>query len=237
METLTFSLGQKTFECTLTRPAETGHPSPAVLIVPDWMGPGAYWNELAGKLAGLGYAGFVADLYGTDTRPRDDKEAAGIAGGLRAGKRTDLRNRMKAALDLLRRQPGIDHGRIVAIGYCFGGSATLELARTGADIAGVVTIHGGLAGGEPGTAGAIKARVLVLHGTEDPVAPWEDMTALVKEFDAADVDLQVIGYGGAHHSFTQPGANIPGKLAYDPRAAARSWDHLKLFLQQTFAEG
>jgi len=229
-----FEFNGRSYEGTFAVPRPGPAEVPAVIIVPDWMGPSRYFDSIAEDLAEMGYLAYVADVYGVDVRPKNPEEAARAASALRDGDRTELRNRMEPALAQVLAEPRVDDSRVAAMGYCFGGSAALELARSGADIAACVTFHGGLGGGEPGSAARIKAKVLILHGSEDPLAPWEELTALVKEMDAADVDFHVVAYGGAHHSFTQPQAQVPGTAEYDPVAAARSWEHLKLFLDEVF---
>jgi len=132
----------------------------------------------------------------------------------------------------------VDKDRIAAIGYCFGGTGVLELARSGADIAGVVSFHGGLDSAGPESGNQIKAKVLICHGADDPFVPREGIDAMIKEFNANDVDWQMIEYSGAVHSFTQPMAgNDPNAGArYDAAADYRSWGHMRLFFAETIDE-
>ena len=233
VQKLPYEIAGRQFEGTLALPA-TAAPAPAVLIVHDWMGPSPFFDSVAEDLAALGYVALAVDVYGVDVRPSSMEEAAKAAGDLRSGDRAELRARMRAALDLVRKHERVDPARVVTVGYCFGGTAALELARSGADLTGTVSMHGSFGGTEKDSARRIKGSILILHGTDDPFAPWEQVSELVKEFDAAGLDFQIVGYGGAHHAFSQPNADMPGRAEYDPKAAARAWDHLTLFLRQVF---
>lgn len=206
---------------------------PGVLVVHQWMGPSDYEFMRARMLAELGYVAFVADVYGVKVRPTDGKQAGAAAGGLK-GDRAELRKRMRANLERMMAQPQVDVGRLAAIGYCFGGTAVLELARSGANIDGVVSFHGGLDSPAPKDGMNITAKVLVLHGAADPFVKKEDLDAFIAELDAARVDWQRVDYARAVHAFTQKEAgDDPTKgAAYDERADRRSWEHMKTFLAE-----
>jgi len=209
-------------------------PRPGVLVVHDWMGCDSYAKMRADMLANLGYVAFAADIYGRDVRPKSPQEAGALAGKYK-GDRPLLRARVNAALDTLEKQPLVDTKRVAAIGYCFGGTTVLELARSGADIAGIVTFHGGL---DTPTRDAknIKCKVLICHGADDPYVPATDVTALQDEFRKAGVDWQMIYYSGAVHSFTRPSSgndNSKG-AAYNEKADKRSWQAMKDFLAEIF---
>jgi dienelactone hydrolase len=208
---------------------------PGVLVVHDWMGFGPYVKARADKLAKLGYVAFAADIYGKGVRPADSKEAAVVAGRYK-GDRALLRARAGAALEVLRSQKLCDPKRVAAIGYCFGGTTVLELARSGADLAGVVSFHGALDTPKPSDAKNIKARVLALHGGDDPLVPAADVTAFQDEMRKARVDWQLNIYGGAVHSFTNPDAgNDPSKgSAYNEKADRRSWKAMRAFFAEVF---
>lgn len=154
------------------------------------------------------------------------------------GDRALFRQRLKLGLEQLSAVAAVDADRIAAIGYCFGGTGVLELARSGADIAGVVSFHGGLdsAGAEGGK--DIKCKVLICHGADDPFVPQEGIDAMVAEFNANDVDWQMIEYSGAVHSFTQPmaGDDPAAGAAYNAVADRRSWGHMRLFFAETIDE-
>jgi dienelactone hydrolase len=206
---------------------------PGVLVVHDWLGVSKNTRARVDQLAKLGYVAFAADVYGKGVRAEGAKEASALAGKYK-GDRALLRARMRAALDELRRQPGVDPAHVAVIGYCFGGTAALELARSGADVAGVVTFHGGLDTPTPGDAKQIKAKVLALHGADDPFVPPEQVKAFEDEMRAGGVDWQLVKYSGAVHSFTIPDAgndNSKG-AAYNATADRRSWEAMKTFFAE-----
>ena len=209
---------------------------PGVLIIHQWMGLTDYEKGRAKQLAGLGYTAFAADIYGPDA-PKDMKEA-GTAAGKYKGDRELYRQRLAAALKTLKAQEEVNPQQTAAIGYCFGGTGTLELARMNADLLGVVVFHGGLDKGKAATADKIKPRILILHGAADPYGPAAVVNDLEKELDGAKADWQVVKYSGAVHAFTQPEAgNDPSKgVAYNESADKRSWIAMKNFLAEIFAK-
>jgi dienelactone hydrolase len=164
---------------------------PGVLIVHQWSGVTDNERMRAGRLAALGYVAFAADLYGKGVRPANLQEASSLSDQWKR-ERVRLRVRVAAGLAELRRQPMVDIHRVAAIGYCFGGTAALELARSGADVAGVVTFHGGLDSLKPEDAKNIRAKVLVLHGADDPFVPAADIAAFQQELRQAGVDWQMV---------------------------------------------
>jgi dienelactone hydrolase len=208
---------------------------PGVLVVHQWMGLTDYEKVRAQQLAELGYVAFAADVYGKGVRPKNTGEAGTLAGKYKSD-RILLRARVGAGLDALRANDMVDPKRVAAIGYCFGGTAALELARSGADLAAVVTFHGGLDAPDPNDGKAIKAKVLVLHGADDPFNPAKDVAAFQQEMRSGGVDWQMVYYGGAVHSFTQKGAgNDPSTgAAYNERADHRSFLAMRDFLAEIF---
>ena len=208
---------------------------PGILVVHEWTGINAYIRRRVEQLAGLGYVAFAADVYGKGVRPATRQAAAAEAGRYK-GDRPLLRARVRAGLEELRRQPGVDAGRIAAIGYCFGGTAALELARSGADVLGVVSFHGGLDTPTPGDAKNVKARLLVLTGADDPNVPPSQVSAFEDEMRAAKVDWQLVAYSGAVHGFTNPdnGSDPSRGVAYDAAADRRSWIAMKDFFAELF---
>ena len=206
---------------------------PGILVVHEWMGLGDYAKRRAREVAALGYVAFAADIYGKGIRAKSVQEAGQLAGRYK-GDLPLLRSRARAALDTLAKSPRVDQGKLFAMGYCFGGTTALELARSGAPLAGTVSFHGGLGTKDPADARRIKGKVLVLHGAADPYVPTAEVAAFQKEMDDAKVDWQMVLYSGAVHSFTNPDAGgDPSKgAAYDAKADARSWEHLKVFLAE-----
>ncbi len=204
---------------------------PGVLIVHQWMGLTDYEKHRAEQFAALGYVAFCADIYGKGVRPADTK-AAGVEAGKYKSNRALLRQRVNAGLDALKKNPFVDSKRIAAIGYCFGGTTVIELARSGADIQGIVSFHGGLDSPTPADGQNIKCKVLVCHGADDPFEKAEDLAAFENEMRTANVDWTLIKFGGAVHSFTQPlaGNDNSKGAAYNERADKRSWTVMKLFL-------
>ena len=209
---------------------------PAVLVVHAWMGLDDYAKKRADMLAELGYVAFAADIYGQGVRPKSPDEAGALAGRYK-GDRALLRRRVALGLDTLKKQPGVDGAKVAAIGYCFGGTTVLELARSGAAVAGVASFHGGLDSLAPADAKNIRGRVLVLHGAADPYQKADDLQAFVAELNGAGVDWELKMYGGAVHCFTHftdKGDKARG-CAYDERADKRSWADLRGFLGEIFA--
>ena len=208
---------------------------PGVLIVHQWKGLGKYEMSRAEQLAQMGYVAFALDIYGKGIRPTTNEEASAQAGKYYKDNPL-LRARANAGLQVLWSQPNVDTTKIATIGYCFGGKTALELARSGAPIAGVVSFHGGLATPNPEDAKNIKGKVLVCHGGIDPNVPPDQVKAFEDEMTAANVDWQLIAYGGAVHSFTIPDAgNDPSKgAAYNESADKRSWQAMQSFFAEIF---
>ncbi|MBE9143291.1 dienelactone hydrolase family protein [Planktothrix mougeotii] len=208
---------------------------PGVLVVHEWKGLDEYTKSRTEQLARLGYVAFAADIYGKGIRPQTAEEARTQATLYRSN-RALLRERVNAALAELRKQPQTDPQNLAAIGYCFGGTTVLELARSGADIDGVVSFHGGLDSPNPQDGKQIKSKVLVLHGADDPLVSPEDIMAFEKEMRNGNVDWQMISYGRTVHSFTNPKAgNDPSKgTAYNPDSDRRSFEAMKLFFNEIF---
>jgi len=210
---------------------------PGVLVAPEWWGLNDYAKHRADMLAQLGYIAFAVDMYG-DGFNTTSPEEAGKRSSQFKNDRPAGRKRIQTALDTLRKRPQVDPGKIAAIGYCFGGTCALELARSGADIAGVVSFHGSLNTPHPADAKNIKGKVLVCHGANDTFVSAEEVAAFQKEMRDANVDWQMNIYSGAMHSFTNPDADkfgIPG-IGYNERADKRSWEAMKQFLAETFRQ-
>ena len=208
---------------------------PAVLIVHQWTGVSENEKMRARMLAELGYNVFCVDVYGKGIRPQPP--ASGAEAGKYKKDRALLRERVNAGLQVLLKDVRTDASRVACIGYCFGGTAAIELGRSGAAIKGVVSFHGGLDSPTPADGKNIKGRLLVLHGADDPFVPVADMAAFEKEMKDAEVDYQLVSYPGAVHAFTQKGAgndNSKG-AAYNEAADKASWEEMKSFFGKLFA--
>lgn len=235
-ETVKYKSGDTEFVSFLAYdPANTGR-RPGILVAPEWVGLNDYAKHRAEQLAGLGYVALAVDPYGGGKTTTDMKEAAAWSSALKKDPK-ELRARMNAALETLRMNPHVDPTKMAAIGYCFGGTAVLELARSGADLTGVVTFHGGLSTPAPAVAGAIKPQVLVNHGGDDPFVPMEDVLAFQKEMKDAGAHYQINIYSGAVHSFTNPAADgrrMKG-ATYNKVADERSWQAMQDFFKDIFS--
>jgi dienelactone hydrolase len=204
-------------------------PRPGVLVFHEGLGLGEFAMERARRLAALGYVALAADMFGDRRQARNLQEVATLVGDLRS--RPDkLRARGRAALTALAGLPEVDTNRLAAIGFCFGGSVVLELARESADLKAVVSFHGVLATKMPARSGQVKACVLVLTGADDPLAPPDQVADFENEMRAADVrDWQVISYGNTLHGFTNPAADgsMMRAALYSEQADRRSWASMR----------
>lgn len=211
---------------------------PGVLIAPEWVGVNDYSRGRARQLAEMGYVAMVMDPYGEGKNASSVAQSAEWSGALKKD-RKELRIRVRGAFDVLLKQPNVDPAKTAAIGYCFGGTTVLELARSGADVKGVVSFHGSLNTDMPAKEGELKAKVLVAHGADDPFVPPEEVAAFMKEMQAAKADWQFVAYGNAVHSFTNPGAGAAGLkgVAYEERADKRSWEAMKAMFEELFGKG
>ena len=235
-KTVEYKHGDAVLEGYLAYDDELKGKNPGVLVVHEWTGLGPYVKRRVKQLAEMGYVAFGIDMYGKGIRPDNPKDAGAQATIYRAD-RPLMRSRTQAGLAILQQHPLTDRDRIAAIGYCFGGGTVLELARSGADIAGVVSFHGNLDTPDPSDAEAIQAKVLVLHGSEDPYVPPEQVAAFEAEMNNAEVDWQLISYGNTVHSFTNPdaGHEPSAGVAYSEKADRRSWKAMKQFFAELFA--
>lgn len=210
--------------------------APVVLIVHQWKGLTDYEKSRADMLAAQCYNAFAIDMYGKGIRPQSAEEAGAQAGKYKNDPQL-ARQRLKAALDFARAQNNTDPGRVAIMGYCFGGTMALELARSGADIDGAISFHGGLSTKAPVTEpGIVNASIQVHHGAADPHVPPEEVHAFMEEMNAADADWFLIQYADAVHSFTEKEAgNDPSKgVAYNEKADLRSWAATQDFLYEIF---
>jgi dienelactone hydrolase len=231
-----WTLGKKSFSGVLVYDDASADKRPGLVMVPDWKGVSDNAIAKARHVAGSDYVVLVADVYGKDVRPKTDEEAMAQVKQL-YGDRTLLRARINKALDVLKAQAGaapLDAKKLGALGYCFGGATVLELARSGADIAGVVTFHGGLDTSMPARPGAVKASLLVLNGADDKgQAP--NIAGFEKEMNDAGADWQFVNFSGAVHCFALPEANKPPGCLYNERATKRGESMMRAFFAERFA--
>src|SRR5271154_1059899 len=233
-ETVEYKQGGTTLEGFLAYDDSISGKRPGVLVVHQWFGLTDYEKRRATQLAQLGYVAFCADIYGKDARPKNVQEAGAQAGKYKNDRQL-LRARVNAGLDVLKKNEFVDTQRVAAIGYCFGGTTVIELARSGADIAGVVSFHGGLDSPNPDDGKNIKCKVLALAGADDPFQNPSDLTAFENEMRGAKVDWQIVFYGGAVHAFTQPNPGfVNARAKYNEKADKRSWEAMKTFFAEIF---
>ena len=207
---------------------------PGILVVHEWKGHGEYVRRRARQLAEAGYVAFAIDMYGKGVFAKDHDEAAKLS-GIYFQDRTLMRHRAQAGLKVFLKQPNVDPKRVAAIGYCFGGSTVLELARAGTDLKGVASFHGSLGTPVPAQSNTVKAKVIIFQGGDDS---WSmgGVPAFQEEMNKAGVDWQIVIYGGAVHSFTvKEAGNDPSTgMAYNEKADRRSWQALLDFLKSIF---
>ncbi|CAE6920742.1 dienelactone hydrolase family protein [Ectopseudomonas khazarica] len=233
-----YEIDGEAFEGVLLYDDSVTTPRPGLLAIPNWMGVNDDTVAKAARAAGSRYVVFLADMYGKAVRPSNADEARAAATSVRAD-RALMRRRAQAAVEVFKAQGdevALDTRRLGAIGFCFGGGAVLELARSGAPLQGFVSFHGNLDTPNPADAKNIQAPVLVLHGADDPAVPQAQVDGFVAEMKAAGVDWQLVSYGGAVHSFTDPKANVPGRNQYHPVVAARAFKAMNDLFDEVFAE-
>jgi dienelactone hydrolase len=235
-ETIEYKDGDVTLRGYLAFDERKTGKRPGVLVMPEAFGLGAHAKQRAERLAELGYVAFAGDPYGNGIELANLQDAMKHAGPLFADP-ARLRRRGRAALDYLASVPQTDSGRLAAIGFCMGGTFSLELARDGAPLRGIVSFHGGLQTQRPAEAGKVKAKILVCTGADDTMIPAEQVNALGAEMTKAGADWQIITYGGAKHSFTNPQSDslgMPG-IGYNKSVDERSWRAMASFFEEIFA--
>jgi dienelactone hydrolase len=223
------------FEGLLVAADDRAGRRPAVAVAHAWGGRGELEAIAARRLAGLGYAAFALDMFGKGVRGGTREQNAALIAPLLKDRRL-LQARIMAAIDFLRSQAVVDPARVAAIGFCFGGLCVLDLARAGADVAGVVSLHGLFTPPEVPTGAKIRAKVLALHGHDDPMMPPAAVAALQAELTAAGADWQIHIYGGTMHAFTNPQARDPAfGTVYREVAAQRAWRTTDAFLTEVLS--
>ena len=234
-EPVIYTHDDATLEGYLAVDATVSGKRPGVLVIHQWRGLSDNERMRADMLAELGYVALAADVYGQGIRPKNSDEAREQA--MKYYTDRDLfRARLAAGLAELKRHPQVDPDRVAVIGYCFGGAASLELARSGAELAGAVSFHGNLDTPLPAGPDDVKGKILVCHGAVDPYVSPEHVTEFVEEMEAAGVDYQLVMYAGAVHAFTQTSAGDDPKrgVAYNAAADRRSWQHMQDFFAEIF---
>lgn len=236
-KTVEWKVGDKTFSGVLVYDDASRDKRPGLVMVPNWMGVTPTAIQTAEKIASDDYVVLVADVYGKGVRPKNKEEAGKLTQATYSDGGLMLRARMRKAVETLKAQSGkapVDANKIGAFGFCFGGSAALELARSGSDVAGVVSLHGGLEGYRPVDGGRVRAPVLVLNGADDANVTDAHIAAFEKEMDAAKADWQFVNFSGAVHCFSQPESNDPPNCLYNQRAAKRAFRMMDDFFEERF---
>lgn len=235
VRSVVYQIDGQPYESRLVFDSGDASSRPGLLMAPNWMGVSEGAEKIAQAVAEQGYVVFLADLYGQGTRPQNNDQAGAAMMPLKDD-RALLRKRMQAALDQLLAQTDapVDADKVATFGFCFGGCCSLELARTGANLKAAVSFHGTLDTPNPADAKNIKGAVLVLHGASDPLVPKEQLPAFEAEMNEAGVDWQLLSYGGAVHSFTDPHAQTPGMMQYDEKTAKRAFVSMHNLLDEVF---
>jgi len=233
LNAVTYKDGSQVLNGFGIKPVRESRDKNGILILPAWKGIDDHSKETALKLAGLGYAVFIADIYGEGNYPGDDAAAAGKKAGYYKQNVKEYQKRINLALSELIKL-GANANNVVVIGYCFGGTGALEAARAGLAVKGVVSFHGGLAKDPKRPNEPIAAKVLVLHGADDPYESPAEISAFQQEMNESKADWQMIYYSGAVHAFTDPyaGSDNSKGAAYNAKAASRSWLHMLDFLKE-----
>ncbi len=226
-----YKVGDVECEGFIARPEKVEGKLAAVMVVHDWMGNGEFSYARATSLAQAGYVAFAIDVYGKGKRAKNAEEAGALSGAMYKD-RALFRARLQGALTELLKRSDVDPKRVGIIGFCFGGSAALELARTGADLKAVVSFHGGLGTTDPTATKDVKARLLILHGSRDPLVPPAEVAAFMTEMNAAKVEYRLVAYPNAVHAFTNPaaGTDATKPAAYNLDVAVAAYREMWAFL-------
>ncbi len=236
--TIAYTVDGKAMQGVLVWDDAVTAPRPGLLMIPDWTGINSTNIDFAKSIAGRDYVIFMGDMYGKDLRPKDNHEAQAAVKPLLAD-RPLLRKRVVGAFDELKKQSvhhaaPIDVAKLAAIGFCFGGTSVLDLARSGTDVAAVVSFHGGLGSDDPTLARQIKARVLAMNGGDDR-GTMPDAPAFMKEMQQSPAPWQFVVFGGAVHCFAEPQAHSPPSCLYNPPVAKRAFALMHSWLDEAFA--
>ena len=231
---ISFMEGETKFEAKVDLPKDFKDKVPLVVVVPEWWGRSEHPINQAKMLNEQGFATLVVDMYGNNKIVETPSEAQALATPFYQNAKMGI-DRLNKYIDGAKMDPHVDPTKVYVVGYCFGGTQALNLARSGADIKGVVSFHGGLAAGVKAT--EVKAKVLAINGLADPMVPAKERAAFEKEMKVVKADYKVVNYKGAKHAFTNPKASEIGKkynipIAYDKKAAEGSWKNLMEFLKK-----
>ena len=231
LKTVKYNDGSQKLNGISIAPVKGSKTKAGILILPAWKGIDPHSKRSAEKLSKMGYYAFVADIYGEGNYPTNTQEAGKMAGFYKSNI-ADYQRRIQLALDQLVKA-GANPDKIVVIGYCFGGTGALEVARAGMKVKGVVSFHGGLGRDAMRVNNPITTRVLVLHGADDPYVPAAEINAFQQEMRETKADWEMIYYADAVHAFTEPevGNDKSSGAAYNEKAATRSWERMKAFLK------
>ncbi len=235
-EPVEYKAGDTVFKGYLAYDDAASAKRPGVLVVHEWWGHNEHARAAARKLAAAGYVALAVDMYGNGKTADHPKDAGAFAGEVMKNMPL-MKERFQAARTFLTGQARVDAGRIAAIGYCFGGSVVLNMARQGEDLRGVAVFHGNLATQQPAQKGNFKPKVLVLTGADDPMVDSNQVAAFEKEMKDAGVSARVVRYPGTKHGFTNPDATAMGQkfnipLAYNAEADKKSWGEATAFLKR-----
>ena len=237
VEIIRYAVGSESFCSELIYDEGVRQKRPILLVAPNWFGVTPEWTERTRRLAGERYIGFLIDVFGEGKRPTNRPEAAAMANAQRADP-AEWRRRLAAALDQATREGerrGLaDASKRAAIGFCFGGGGAFELARSGADIAAAISVHGDLTTTMPAAPKQIKAAMLAIHGTDDPIAPKARRDAFEAEMRACGAKWQMLVFGALYHSFTDVGVNVPPEAQYNEAAARQTYAAAHGFIADAF---
>ncbi len=231
-----YKINEQTFEGFVAKPKHQKDKMPGVLVIHDWMGLTAKTKEKAKRIADLGYVVFAMDVFGKGVRPKNSEEASANAKQYYENREL-LRQRITAGFEQLKKVSRVDLSKLVAVGYCFGGTSALELSRAGTpDLIGVVSFHGGLDSTNVEDGKKIKAKILALHGADDPYVTPEKLSAFETEMKSGGVDWRLVKYGNTVHSFTDKSAGTDNSkgAAYNELSDKRSWIEMQNFFKEIF---
>ena len=234
-ETLEYKDGDVTLKGFLALDDQSDHKRPGILVMPEAFGLGAHAKERAQRLAALGFVALAGDPYGDGLEVGDLQEAVKQMSVIRETPEK-FRQRGRVALDTLAALPQVDSDRLAMIGFCMGGSFSLEMARDGAPLRGIVSFHGGLETEKLAEAGQVKAKILVCHGADDPFVPPDRVAKFTRAMARSGAGWQMVAYPGARHSFTNPAANHDAveETAYHEQADQQSWRQMQAFFGDVF---